>query len=285
VKRFLLTLSLLVLLSSNSFPQKTDEWFPTEYNIQPFTANFLEPKTGFEYLIDISKVQINIGVTRDLYHYFDEKTTISFGADFFTYTRARAQSNFKFPVETIDYMFGINAGYKIKDGKKEIGVRFRFSHISAHLVDGLYDAENEIWLKGREPFVYSKEFIEFFPYIRKDGLRIYLGLTYIVHVIPSEIKKGIFQAGFDFYILPLRNSSFIPFIAYDFKLTGIEKYSGNNILTAGIKFGEPLSGGFSILISYLSGKSVHHEFYDISENYWKIGLNLVKLRKGFSRQV
>jgi len=91
---------------------------------------------------------------------------------------------------------------------------------------------------------------------------------------PGEIKKGIFQAGLDYYILPLRNSSFIPFIAYDFKLTGIEKYSGNNIVTAGIKFGEPLSGGFSILISYLSGKSVHREFYDISENYWKIGLNL-----------
>ncbi len=274
MKRFLLTLSLFVLLSSNSFTQKTDEWFPTKLNIQPFTANFLEPKAGFQYLFDIKKVQINIGVTRDIYHHYNKNVTISFGADFFTYTRTRAQSNFKFPVETIDYMFGINAGYKIDDGKKEIGVRFRFSHISAHLVDGLYDAENEKWLNGREPFVYSKEFIELFPYIRKDGFRAYLGLTYIIHVIPGKIKNGIIQAGFDYYIFPLRNSFFIPFIAYDFKISGIEKYSGNNIITAGIKFGEPFAGGFSLLISYLSGKSAHGEFYDVSGNYWTMGINL-----------
>ena len=274
MKICLTTLFIFGSLSLNSFPQVTDEWFPAELNIQPFAANFLEPKAGFEYLFDINKVQINIGVTRDIYHYQDDKTTFSFGADLFTYTRTRSQSNFKFPVETIDFMFGINAGYRIDDEKKEIGVRFRFSHISAHLVDGLYDAENESWLNNRKPFVYSKEFIELFPYIRKDGFRAYLGLTYIIHVIPDVIKKGIFQAGFDYYFLPLCNSSFIPFIAYDFKLTGIEKYSGNNIVTAGIKFGEPLSRGLSILISYLSGKSVHGEFYDVSENYLKIGLNL-----------
>lgn len=274
MKRCLLTLHVFVLLTLNTFSQTADEWFPAELNIQPFTANYLEPKTGFEYLFDVNKVQINIGVTRDIYHYYDDNTTISFGSDFFTYTRARAQGNFKFPVETIDYLFGINAGYKKNDDKKEIGLRFRFSHISAHLVDGLYDAENEGWLEGREPFVYSKEFIELFPYIRKDYFRIYLGLTYIIHVIPDVIKKGIFQAGFDYYISPLRNASFIPFIAYDFKLTGIEKYSGNNIVTAGVKFGEPLSRGLSILISYQSGKSVHGELFDVSENYWKIGLNL-----------
>ena len=274
MKSCLVKLYVFVFLTLNTFPQATNEWFPTDLNIQPFTANFLEPKAGFEYLFDINKVQINIGVTRDIYHYNDDKTTISFGADLFTYTRTSAQSNFKFPVETIDYMFGINAGYKIKICNNEIGLRFRFSHISAHLVDGLYDAESESWLNGREPFVYSKEFIELFPYIRKDGFRAYLGLTYIIHVIPDVIKKGIIQAGFDYYILPLRNSSLIPFIAYDFKLTGIEKYSGNNIVGAGIKFGEPLSRGFSILISYLSGKSVHGEFYDVSENYWTIGLNL-----------
>jgi len=274
VKRYLLTLPVCILLTLNTFPQATDEWFPAELNIQPFTANFLEPKAGFEYLFDINKVQINIGVARDIYHYFDDETTISFGADLFTYTRTRAQSNFKFPVETIDYMFGINAGYKKDDGKKELGVRFRFSHISAHLVDGLYDAESESWLNGREPFIFSKEFIELFPYIRKDSFRAYLGLTYIIHVIPDVIKKGIYQAGFDYYILPLRNCSFIPFMAYDFKLTGIEKYSGNNIVKAGIKFGDSLERGLSILISYLSGKSVHGEFYDVSENYWTIGINL-----------
>lgn len=263
-----------VSISLNIFAQISDEWFPAELSIQPFRANFLEPKTGFEYLFDIQKVQINIGATKDIYHRQYCNSTISFGADFFTYTRARAQGNFKFPVETIDYMFGINAGYKVINRDNAIGVRLRLSHISAHLVDGLYDAENSTWMNERDPFVFSKEFIEVFPYIKKGGFRFYLGLTYIFHVIPSAIKKGIFQFGFDYYILPLQYSILTPFIAYDFKLSGINKYSGNNILKAGIKFGNPTSSGLSIFVSYLSGKSVHGELYNISENYWAIGLNL-----------
>ena len=51
-------------------------------------------------------------------------------------------------------------------------------------------------------------------------------------------------------------------------------YSGNNIISLGVKFGEPESRGFSILASYFSGKSVHGEFYDVNESYSTIGINL-----------
>ena len=105
-------------------------------------------------------------------------------------------------------------------------------------------------------------------------MRVYGGVTYNIHIVPDEIKKGILQAGFDFYAESLRTSLFTPFIAYDFTLTGIEEYTVNNIVSMGIKFGEPTSRGFSILASYFSGKSVHGEFYDINENYWTIGVNL-----------
>ena len=71
-----------------------------------------------------------------------------------------------------------------------------------------------------------------------------------------------------------QNSLFTPFLAYDFKLTGIDEYSGNNIISAGIKFGRPESRGFSILASYFSGKSVHGEFYYFNESYFTIGINL-----------
>ena len=95
-----------------------------------------------------------------------------------------------------------------------------------------------------------------------------------VHIIPDEIKKAIFQAGFDYYPLYARTSLFSSFIAYDFTLTGIDEYTGNNIVALGIKFGEPTSRGFSILASYFSGKSVHGEFYDLNENYFTFGINL-----------
>ncbi len=282
MKSGLIILVILITYSVNSIPQDGSHWFPLRNNIQPFTANFLEPKAGFEYLFDISKVQINIGATRDIYQYKMGKRIYSIGADLFTYTRARAQSNFKFPVETIDYMFGLNAGYRIFYMGIDYAIRVRLSHISAHLVDGLYESENEQWKNNREPFVYSKEFIETFSYLKTSGFRIYIGLTYIFHVIPEEIKKGIFQIGFDYYFLPFQirpfnpsSTPFItPFLAYDFKLSGINNYSGNHIFKGGLVFSDGYLEGLSVFISYVSGNSVHGEFYDFSESYWAMGLNL-----------
>ena len=272
--RSIVVLILIFFIKLNSHAQTTTEWFPAELNIQPFTAPFLEPKAGFQYLFDLEKVRIDIGTSHDIIHWKAEDESFSFGADFFTYTRARSEDNFKFPVETVDYLFGVNGSYKSKIEQNEWGARLRFSHISAHLVDGYYYSESESWLNGREPFVYSREFFELISYYKFYGIRIYGGITYNIHIVPDEIKKGILQAGFDFYATQIRTSFFIPFVAYDFKLTGIDEYTGNNIISAGIKFGQPESRGFSILASYFSGKSVHGEFYDLNESYATIGINL-----------
>jgi hypothetical protein len=154
-------------------------------------------------------------------------------------------------------------------------VRFRFSHISAHLVDGRFDEKLDEWIEGRDPFTFSKEFIELFPYYRINGFRIYVGLTYIVSTTPKNINKGIYQAGFDYYVLMLSSGFVTPFVAYDFKLSGFDDiYSGNNIIKAGVKIGNPFERGFSILFAYFSGKSVHGEFFDVNENYLSAGFNL-----------
>jgi hypothetical protein len=272
--RFVLVLILISFIKLNSFAQTATEWFPADLNIQPFTAHFLEPKAGFQYLFDLEKVRIDIGTSHDIIHWKAQDESFSFGADFFTYTRARSENNFKFPVETVDYLFGVNGSYKNKSELNEWGTRLRFSHISAHLVDGYYDAESESWLNGREPFVYSREFFELIAYYEIYDIRFYGGITYNIHIVPDEIEKGILQAGFDYYATQIQTALFTPFIAYDFKLTGIDEYSGNNIISAGIKFGQPDSRGFSILASYFSGKSVHGEFYDLNESYATIGINL-----------
>lgn len=272
--RFFIVVILTLSLRLNSIAQTITEWFPADLNIQPFTAHFLEPKAGFQYLFDLEKVRIDIGTSRDIIKWGAEKHHFSIGADFFTYTRTRSENNFKFPVETVDYLFGVNMGYKKTLFDSEFGARLRFSHISAHLVDGYYDAGSESWLNEREPFVYSKEFFELIGYYKIYGVRFYGGITYNIHIVPDEIKKGMLQMGFDYFSESFRTDLFIPFLAYDFKLTGIDRYSGNNIISAGIKFGEPTSRGFSILVSYFSGKSVHGEFYNLNESYATIGINL-----------
>ena len=265
---------LLVLFSSISFAQWQHDLFPSDLNIQPFTANILEPKAGFLFSMDNNKLRLDISTSRDIVKWYDDDETISIGADLFTFTRLRSTDNFKFPVETIDYLFGLNAGYKKQlSDENELGLRFRLSHISAHLVDGQYDAKTEEWREGRDPFVFSKEFIELFPYYRMNTFRAYVGLTYIFHVIPEDIKKFNIQLGFDYFATQFGSGSITPFVAYDFKLAGNETYVGNNIFSVGVKFGNWKSKGLSLYYTYISGKSIHGEYYDVNENYSAVGFN------------
>ena len=267
-------LLFILLFSSISIAQWQHELFPSDLNIQPFTANILEPKAGFLFNIDNDKLRLDISTSRDIVKWYDDDETISIGADLFTFTRLRSTDEFKFPVETIDYLFGFNAGYKKQlEGNRELGLRFRLSHISAHLVDGQYDAENQEWREGREPFVFSKEFIELFPYYRFNTFRAYVGLTYIFHIIPEEIKQFNAQVGFDYFVTQFGSESMTPFVAYDFKLAGNESYVGNNIFSAGVKFGKWNQRGLSLYYTYVSGKSIHGEYFDVNENYSAIGLN------------
>lgn len=304
--------------------QHYSTWFPEDLNIQPFTANFLEPKLGFAFHNGTDNLRLDISNSRDIYHGYEltisngidrhkdlDDETIKFekyfnkyfsvGADLFTYTRLRREGEFHFPVETIDYLFGLNAGYKVvareilptynykipgggdsidvsqtRQGKifYEYGIRFRLSHISAHLVDGKYDNNIRNWRDGDIQRVYSREFIELFPYFKIHDLRVYAGLTYLIHVTPKGLGKDIYQIGFDYFAEDAISYLISPFIAYDFKLNHVNKYTGNNSITAGIKFGNGRGSGCSIQYSYISGKSIHGEYFDKNESYSTIGFNI-----------
>ncbi len=220
-----------------------------------------------------SSIRLDIGTSSDLFLSQTGNENFSFGADFFTYTRLHGSGEFHFPVETIDYLFGINGAYKVIKNNNEYGLRLRISHISAHLVDGSYDYRIDDWRNYQRPRVYSREFLELMPFYRINGLRMYTGITYLFHNSPEVFGKWIYQAGFDFYLINLTDM-FSPFAAYDFRLSKIDKYAGSNVVTAGIKFGNYDKKGFSILLSYFAGRSIHGEYYDLNESYSTIGFNL-----------
>jgi hypothetical protein len=96
----------------------------------------------------------------------------------------------------------------------------------------------------------------------------------LIHVTPEEIGKDNYKIGFDYFAKNLIGENFTPFIAYDFKLVNIDKYTGNNSINAGIKFGKPNGKGLSIYFHYYSGKSIHGEYYDFNKEYSAIGINL-----------
>ena len=51
------------------------------------------------------------------------------------------EDNFRFPVDAVDYMFGLNFWFKTAVHGYSFK-RIRLSHISAHFVDGHFDAVN-----------------------------------------------------------------------------------------------------------------------------------------------
>lgn len=273
--RILSVITALFFFNVLAYSQTEVKLFPDKLNIQPFTANALEPRMGVLFHVNNNELRLDIGSSMDMLKFsFNEKEKLSFGADFFTYTLLRGEKDFHFPVDAVDYLFGVNAGYKKTTSDGDYGARFRLSHISAHFVDGHFDFKNEIWRNNQNPRVYSREFLEFMPFLRINDVRVYAGLTYIFHIDPVYLGRYNFQAGFEYFMKNKLFNYFTPFAAYDIKLVKVRKYSADNTFNAGIKIGHPEGRGFSLYYSYYSGLSMHGEYFDFQKSYNGIGFNL-----------
>jgi hypothetical protein len=122
--KYIRILLLTVVFSGILTAQKV-ELFPGDLNIQPFTSNFLEPRMGVFFQSGKNDLRLDIGASKDIARFTGNNGTLfSIGADFFTYTRLRGEADFHFPVDAVDYLFGLNAGYKIPlKGRSEFGIR------------------------------------------------------------------------------------------------------------------------------------------------------------------
>lgn len=266
-------LFLIILFSSFIFSQGI-EYFPGELNINPFIANPIEARMGFMFKTQGNELHLNIGNSMDLAWMHTKSGTFSVGADFFTWTLLKKEENFHFPVDAVDYLFGLNFGYKRVAHDYSFGTRVRISHISAHMVDGHFDKTNYMWISGQMPRVYSREFIELTPFYQFRNLRMYIGFTYLFHVDPEVNRKDQYQAGFDYVYKDFVYKNISPYVSIDARLTNRFSDSPNISLQAGIKIGKQYGRGLSIYYTYYSGTSPHGEYYDFREKYSGIGLNL-----------
>lgn len=266
---------LLFIIPGIISAQGKTVFFPDDLLIQPFSANQLEPKLGFLFQTEENELRLDIGNSIDILRKkIEDDLTISFGADLFTYTLLRGESNFHFPVDAVDYLFGLNFGLLKLNESYKYGIRFRLSHISAHFVDGHFDGTSGTWKDGLNPRIYSREFIELIPFYHTANLRVYAGFTYLFHVDPTDIKKDNYKLGFDYFLDQTFTDLFIPFAAYDLSVIHLNKYTANHSISAGIKFGKKEGKGFSVFFNYYAGKSIHGEYFDRTVKYSAIGINL-----------
>ncbi len=239
---------------------------------KPFTAAIFEPRIGSIINMSEDNLRLDIGTSLDLYRASDNSgISFSFGGDFFTYTRLRSEKNFKFPVETSDYYFGINSStdFRIKD--LNFASRIRIAHISSHLVDGY--SENGVFYK--QPFVYSREFVDWaLAYKNSNNIidyRLYGGFYWIFSTTPGDLND------------------FLPYLGIDFekKIFKILSISGGIDIKKGEKEFTNFSGqlglnlklfkDFGVFFGYYKyfGSSMHGMFYDTKDNYDGIGFQLI----------
>jgi hypothetical protein len=187
-------------------------------------------------------------------------------SDFFTLTQLRSEGNLKFPVETVDYWFGLGAHWK----HNEWEMRLRLAHVSTHLVDGLANADGTF--EQQKPFVYSREFVELMAGPRWGIVRPYVGLTYVWSTQPVNVGRLIPQVGCDLR-LPTPYGQIVAGI--DARRTVFnEVASVASVLQAGFNLGGGQGASTSISIMRYDGRSVHGMFANRFDHYWALAIQV-----------
>ncbi|NTU67493.1 MAG: DUF1207 domain-containing protein [Chlorobiaceae bacterium] len=250
---------------------------------EPLLADPTYPHIAVMGKLDKKEVQLDIGAPVDLYQ--DRDRNFAVGVDFGTWSLLRRNDDFKFPVDAIDYLFGVNATWKRKLDDfvlpfNTMSTKLRISHISAHFEDGHYDEATNAWLhpeeapQGKIPFTYSREFINLTTALSAPGGKVYLGYQYMFHTIPGDINPHSIQAGAEVG-LPANS-----YLAADFKLLPVwdnvkqktDAFRGTWNLQAGMRLTSIGLDQVRVAANYFTGISRQGMYLNKAETYTSLGM-------------
>ena len=264
------------IIYGKDLPVKNDSLYFFTSNILyvPVEASIIEAKNGVTKFLNNDYLTLNIGASFDLIGLKAGKNTFSFGIDFFTFSNLRSEANFKFPVDAIDYLFGVNFNLKKRLSERNmLTSRFRISHISSHLEDGhVYENTDTIFT----PYVFSKEFLDLQVMSNYEiNNRLYfksmLGLNYIFHAIPDDVSSFSGQLGLElrYYVFNIMNI----YISNDVTLASVNSVSNlNESFETGISFGKKDSRAIELYFDYYDGQDYKGQYYGKYLNYTGLGL-------------
>ncbi|MCX6178822.1 MAG: DUF1207 domain-containing protein [Chlorobiales bacterium] len=275
---FILTALLFLSLKNTSAETLLNPTTKTIFS--PLLADPQEPQVAVMPWLGKSFLNLNIGTTADLYQ--SNSKNFAVGVDFGTWSLLRRSDNFKFPVDAIDYLFGINTSWKekIRNDKlpfDEFSGRIRLSHISAHFEDGHYEPDGSGWISDPGsptiPFTYSREFLDLVLALSAPDHRVYAGYQYIYHTLPSGINPNSFHAGAEL------STPGNTYLAADLKLLPIwqsslqetKGYRGTWNLQAGMRLNSIGLEKVRVACNYFSGISTHGMYFYRPESYTTLG--------------
>lgn len=244
---------------------------------EPVRASVLEPRVGAIIHAEDTRLRLDIGNAIDIFRFAPASAPSlrwALGAEFFTWTALRRTADFHFPVDAVDYLFGVYAS-AVHDVDAQLALegRFRLSHISAHLVDGSYEKSTGSWRNGQLPRVYSREFFELLAAVRiDDQLRPYIGAQYIYHIDPPDLGQFALQLGIDY--MPRLAAHVHPYIAYDLRLVTVGATSAVHAAQVGARLGSRHGAGLNVFLAWYSGLGEHGEYHDQRFTWWGPGFTV-----------
>jgi hypothetical protein len=168
-----------------------DHWVPLWTELR---GSFLEPNqlaAGFDFKPKWYRLEMGYGGE------IMRSGLVSVGAEGLVWSGLAAYKDFRFPVQTADYFFGLYSVFPIQiwgENFDPLRMRFRLSHISSHLVDGAPA------ITGGSSSEYSREFASLeteFDRAEKNNFRLSFGLKYVFHQVTDIEQKFQFPAVLD----------------------------------------------------------------------------------------
>lgn len=269
----------LALFSFNAkvYSQSEIYFIQSSELFRPVQASVFESKIGLSTNINQENLKLDIGASVDLVGLKNKSYSVSMGAEFFTFSNLRKENDFKFPVDAIDYYFGVSFNYKKElNPISIISSRLRIAHISSHFEDGhKYPVTDTIFT----PVVYSREFIELagiYDYKIRPFfvLRTMLGVNFLMHSIPDDFGKVSLQIGNE-----LRysfNKNFGVYLSNELRSASVKGNSlFNESFEAGLNIGGFDNRGINIFYSLYNGQDYKGQYYDKSLNIKSIGTHII----------
>lgn len=263
---------LNIFLLENLTSQSGYEFFPDDSIKHSFKAQEKAPRFGILYYPSNSNLKLDLGLPIEILKIdLKDEANIIIGIEASMRILSTNFKGMRFQIDALDGTLGGFITYSQIHLNNQTQVRFRFNHISSHLLDGHWDHFTDYWI-SQTPLPYTQNYFEL-SYIKNNFLRYglirYMGsLSYCTLVRPPEIKRLIFNLSFEYYFnlisTELQGIKITPLVSYNFEVNGNSNYKVNKSLLLGVKFGELLGKGIILYANYYSGNSPFYQYYNKS---------------------
>lgn len=178
------------------------------------------------------------------------------GAAYFQMT----QQGSKFPLDSSDGLVGIYG----EAARGPWAYQARYTHISAHVADGLFGA--------RAPFVYTREFLALRVARNFGWFRPYAGYQLLTHTAPDLPRHSLELGGYA--ILPAHWGAAHPYFGADLRVRSAQEGTTYELGTGAAFLSAQGAPPLRVTASYLKGHDLRGQFYYEKTEKWIFGLEL-----------